>query len=219
MSIVCLIIVPLFFILISFYFRFWMEPENSKRVYALFVWGLFFGVLYYTLLPFVSSQFDNKIAVSAVFVRSLLIDGLLFGSLFALTCIGLCRLLSEDDMHNKSVGATGAFGYICGVLTVQNILIFVKQEYTDQLLIYIPYILYIVAICAVVGIFYGLSRDSMEVWKKLIFVPAGMLACSLLTFLYSFVSFFQNWTIWIIAGLCLVLSIVFYFIDYGEYSE
>ncbi len=219
MNIVCLIVVPLFFLMISFYFRFWMEADNSKRVYALFAWGVFFGVLYYSLSPLVLSQFDNKIALSAVFFKSMLIDGLLFGGLFTLTCIGLCYWLSEDDVHNMSVGATGTFGYLCGTLTVQNILIFAKKEYTDNILLYIPYILYITAICTIVGIFFGLMRDAHEVWKKILFIIVGMIACGVMSGLYSFLSFVNNWTIWIIAGLCLVLSIVFYFIDYGEYSE
>ena len=156
MNIVCLIAVPLFFIMISFYFRFWMDSDNSKRIYALFAWGFFFGVLYYTLSPLAAFSFDNKIALSAVFTRSMLIDGLLFGGVFALTCIGLCYWLSEDDMHNMSVGATGAFGYLCGTMTVRNILIFIRQEYTDNILLYIPFILFLIAVCAVVGTVYQL---------------------------------------------------------------
>lgn len=219
MNIVCLIAVPLFFIMISFYFRFWMDSDNSKRIYALFAWGFFFGVLYYTLSSLAASSFDNKIALSAVFAKSMLIDGLLFGGVFALTCIGLCYWLSEDDMHNMSVGATGGFGYLCGTMTVRNILIFIRQEYTDNILLYIPFILFLIAVCAVVGIFYGLTRDADETWKKLLFITAGMLACGVLTGIYSFLSFVNNWTIWIIAAISLALSIVFYFIDYREYSD
>ena len=88
MNIVCLIIVPLFFMMISIYFRLWMDNDDFRRVRALFLWGLAVGVIYWTLLPLVSGQFDNKIAMSAVLVKSLLIDGLLFAGVVVTTLFG-----------------------------------------------------------------------------------------------------------------------------------
>ena len=219
MNIVCLIIVPLFFIMISLYFRLWMDNDDFRCVRALFFWGLAVGIIYWTLLPLVSGQFDNKIAMSSILVKSLLIDGLLFAVVVVTSLFGLCYMLAEDSAHNMSIGATGCFGYLCGILTVSDILAFVGQTYTDDILRYIPYLLWLVGICSIFGIFYGMFRDSHELWQKLIYLPVCVVSCGLLTGLYAFIAFFQNWIIWIIAGVCLAPALVLYFIDYLEYSE
>ena len=219
MNIVCLIIVPLFFIMISIYFRLWMDNDDFRRVRALFLWGLAVGVIYWTLLPLVSGQFDNKIAMSSILVKSLLIDGLLFAVVVVTSLFGLCYMLAEDSVHNMSIGATECFGYLCGILTVSNILAFAGQNYTDDILRYIPYLLWLVGMCGIFGIFYGMFRDSHELWQKLIFLPVCVVSCGLLSGLYAFIAFFRNWIIWIIGGVSLVPALVLYFIDYLECSE
>lgn len=219
MNILCLLIVPLFFAAVVLYFQTWMNMEDFWSVFKFLMWGLIFGILNAIAGTWLNAPFYNKIAWQAVLTRCICIDGLSFSFLFIATFYGLCKAYEIDSSNMWSASAVACFGYIIGVLTISNILTFLKSEYTHRYLTYIPYLLCYVSVCISSGFFYSRISDASEWWAKILLFIASVLASALLIASYNFMMFLGGIQVYFLCIIYAALIIVFYILDFMEYGD
>ena len=219
MNILCLLIVPLFFAAVVLYFQTWMNVEDFWSVFKFLMWGLIFGIIYAIGGTWLNAPFYNKIAWQAVLTRCICIDGLAFSFLFIASFYGLCKAYETDSSNMWSASAVACFGYVCGVLTILNLLTFLKSEYTHRYFTYIPYLLCYVSVCICAGFFYAKISEADGFLPKFLLFVGSVVACAVLPASYNFMMFLGGVGVYFLCVIYAALIIVFYILDFMDYGD
>ncbi|OHD16953.1 MAG: hypothetical protein A2086_13780 [Spirochaetes bacterium GWD1_27_9] len=215
-----IIFIPLVIFLFSLFIQNILSKENFFEFFKMFAFGIIAGLIINFVTSFFNPIFMFKANYFTIFIKSFLIDGLLFSLLFAVSFYFVLDIFCYIDTDfNFSITSILSFAYLCGIFIVLNIVSVFSKSYLENIFSYLPFLSVLIIVSLIVGFGYPNFINSKILLTK---ISWGIftVGLSLLVFgIYWYLRFFNFIEYYIFIAIALTLIFVFEKFEFNNFRQ
>jgi hypothetical protein len=186
-------LIPLLFFAASIYFQDWITKSEFASLYKFFLFGIIAAIATGIITKFLSFFYAYSAFFLTIALKSLFIDGFLYGAVIAVSLYYIFNFLTKHNVsRNLSISSLMTFAFISGFFAFINIKDTLGHQYLDSLFDYIPYLSYFLITAIIAGLGYFKFSDSYSMHYKIFWAVLSGSTFIIVSTLYNFFRFYNS---------------------------